>query len=55
MLVAVTVAPGIVAPCWSLTVPVIEPYRTWAVAGTGVARATAIARTATAARLKRVN
>jgi len=46
-LVMVTVAPGMVAPVESLTVPAMLPYTAWAAAGAGQATA---ARTANRAR-----
>ena len=39
MFVAVTVAPGMAAPCWSVTVPVMEPYSACAETGGGATSA----------------
>ena len=55
MLAAVTVAPGMGAPCGSVTVPVMEPYRVCAEAGSGAIRAPTIASASTAFIVKRVS
>jgi hypothetical protein len=49
VLVAVTVAPGTAAPCASVTVPVIDPYRVWAPAGRAKSAMAQHSRAATAA------
>ena len=54
MLVAVTVTPGMAAPCGSVTVPMMEPYSACAEAGGGASSAATIASASAAFSAKRV-